>query len=49
MALQTGSLKFETITFGHKFHGTRTEKYCAARPAATVKLQTCPLIKEGVP
>jgi hypothetical protein len=44
-----GSLKFETIKFGHVSRGTRTSESALARPSRNSKLQIRPLIREGAP
>jgi hypothetical protein len=45
-----GSLKFETVKYGHESGGTRTrEKTKLARPSSNCKQQIHPLIREETP
>jgi hypothetical protein len=44
-----GSLKSETVKYGRKSQGTRTEKTALARASGTYKRQTRPLVREGAP
>jgi hypothetical protein len=43
------SLKIEIVKYGHESCGTHTRKMALVRPSSNCKLQTRPLVREGVP
>jgi hypothetical protein len=46
---EKGSLKSETVKYGRKLQGTRTEKDCAGKGQRHIQKQTRPLVREGTP